>query len=216
MRRLLLIALLTLAACRPTSTQEIVLPTLAPTFPPPPVTVTVGTVIDGELTEADPQDEYRFTARADDTLRLSVFAGAIGFTLLDADRQVIAPGIVQETTIPADGDYILQVTGNVGAYTFSLGDVVPTPAATETAIPEPTGTPTPTPAPLEALGTFQTTISSANPAFGAFNAPDEQHVYTFQGAVGSFVRLQMRRTSGEVDPLLTLYTEDGTAIATDD
>ncbi|MEO1440526.1 MAG: PPC domain-containing protein [Chloroflexota bacterium] len=216
MRRLFLIALVALAACTTAPTEEPILPTLAPTFPPPPQPVVVGSTVTGELTETDPQNEYRFSAAAGDRIGLEVFAGAIGFTLLNDNREIIAPGIVRETTLPAAGEYILQVTGNVGAYEFRITEIVPTPAVTETDIPVLVGTAAPPPRPHPQRGTFQTTISSANPAFGAFNTPDEKHIYTFQGAAGSFVRLRMRRTSGEVDPLLTLYTEDGTAIATDD
>ena len=99
----------------------------------------------------------------------------------------------------------------------------PASASTVFELPSPTDLPTITPT---AIGSFEAffalqptlrgSITSVSPVFGAFNAPSERHLYTFQGIAGTFVRVRMWRTSGELDPLLSLYTPQGQAIAVDD
>ncbi|MFZ4827303.1 MAG: PPC domain-containing protein [Phototrophicaceae bacterium] len=92
-----------------------------------------------------------------------------------------------------------------------------------TAVPSPAELPTITPTSIGSFESFfalqpslRSTITSVSPVFGAFNAPSERHLYTFQGIAKTFVRVRMWRTSGELDPMLSLYTPQGEAIAVDD
>ncbi len=219
MHRLMLLALaVAITACSVNSeSQE--LPTLAPTLPAVPDPIAFDTPTRGTLSDENRFDEYRFFGQANVVVDVQVTEGAIGFALLDANRQPILTALTGPFALPTDANYILQVTGEPGPYLFTLSGTDPTPVAptaTRTPLPVVVAIPTNTPAPLAELGTFQRAISSANPAFGAFNTPDERHVYSFQGVASIYVRLKMQRTSGTVDPILTLYAPDGTAIATDD
>jgi hypothetical protein len=219
MHRLMLLALaVALTACG-AGPDSPTLPTLAPTLPPVPDPITFDAPTTGTLSDDNPSDEYRFFGEADVIIDVQVTEGTIGFALLNADRTPVLTALTGPFALPTDANYILQVTGEPGSYVFTLSGTSPTPVpptATRTPLPVVVAIPTNTPAPLSDLGTFQRAITSANPAFGAFNTPDERHVYSFQGAASLYVRLRMQRTSGTVDPILTLYAPDGTAIATDD
>ena len=92
----------------------------------------------------------------------------------------------------------------------------PPPTATFPPPPTLTPPPSPLPDPFAGRGTRQSTITSTNPAFGAFNTAEERHLYTFQGAAGTFVRLGMQPTSGTLDPVLTLLSPTGQPLAFDD
>lgn len=218
MRQLMLmVCALIVVACTTRAPTE--LPTRVPTFPPPPTNIQLNETVTGTLSSAIDEQQYRFIGTANTPITVVVQEGDVTLALTDESGQQIAQGIIEEQNLPTDSGYILSVSGEAGTYEFSVEAVAPPPTAdppTATPLPVVVAIPTDTPSPLDDLGTFQATISSANPAFGAFNAPEERHVYTFQGAGDSFVRLEMQRTSGTVDPVLTLYTPDGTAIATDD
>lgn len=213
-----LVCALLLGACA-TQTTPADLPTVVPTFPPPPAAIELNQTINGTLVGAGAYTDYRFTVSAAQAITVQVFSGQVSLTLLNSAGQLVAQGIIQEQTPPAAGEYVLRVAGEPGDYSFAVQarDLpTPTPDVTATPVPVVVAIPTDTPSPLDELGTFIASINSATPTFGAFNTPEERHIYTFQGAAGSYMRLRMQRTSGTVDPLLTLFTPDGTAIATDD
>lgn len=89
------------------------------------------------------------------------------------------------------------------------------PLETSTALPQVVGVPTPTP-PYSSLGAFIGKLSSGIVADGNFDENALSHVYLFDGKTGDYVNIEMSRLTGTVDPVLTLYSPTGLAMATDD
>lgn len=217
LRRIALLLLLVMAGCGP-NMNEADLPTLVPSSTPPPQAIDFWLPEAGALSLEDRFRDYRFSASQNDTIEVTAIGQELGLSLIDASGETLSTGVPLRAVIPANGEYTLRVqllSGTAGTYEITLARVGERNPYLPTETPRPV-TPTPTPPPFLALGTQQTVLTSTSPAFGAFNATDERHVYTFQGAQGSHVRLTMRRTSGTLDPLLTLYNPDGVAIAVDD
>jgi hypothetical protein len=222
MRRLLpLLLAVILAACRPT-TEAPALPTLAPTLPPPPAPIEMNGTVEGTLTLDDRFTDFGFEGDAGQRLELTTNGGNFNLLLTDEDGVEVAQGNPLEVSLAEAGDYTVRVqltAGEQADFELTLTELEPPPtdpsafAALPTFTPE---APTPTPEPFAELGTILSEISVGQPIFGAFNAADERHVYTFDSGAGAFARIQMQRTSGNVDPVLTLYSPDGVAIAVDD
>ncbi|MGB1286605.1 MAG: PPC domain-containing protein [Aggregatilineales bacterium] len=88
---------------------------------------------------------------------------------------------------------------------------------TRTRIPERVGVPTPTPD-YSNLGTYIRQLDDTDDEDfrGSLSIRMPVHVYTFAGERGDMVTLDMRRFSGEIDPLLRLYNPDSEVMAMDD
>lgn len=91
----------------------------------------------------------------------------------------------------------------------------PTPTATFTPSETPTSTPTPTP-PYAAFGALAGSLAYGQPVSGVFLSSFERHVYTFDGAAGTYISLQMEALEGGIDPVLRLFDATGAPIAMDD
>lgn len=98
-----------------------------------------------------------------------------------------------------------------------LPTLVPTVTPSPTPLP-PTATPIPSPTPpfYAALGTLIGDIESGAALQGRFNLPDGRDVYRFRASAGAYVSADMEPLSGEVDPLLRLFSPSGSEIAADD
>lgn len=207
MFRLLTAALLLLAACRPD---------VPPVTPPPAARILnfwqpVSAVLAGE------PHIWRFAAQEGDAVRLRALGDDVMLALLSGAGELLGQGKQIETALPADALYTVQVSGS-GPYELSLSYTDrPDPAAvTPSPLPEVVGVPTPTPPYYAALGDIIGALMSGEIRTGAFAGAGERHVYTFAGRAGQYTSIAMRRISGTVDPVLTLYGPDGAALATDD
>ncbi len=213
MRRVFfLLLVLLLAAC---GTADDELPTIAPTLPPPPEPLTLGDPVSGTLTLDQRIARWQFVGTPNLPLLIDLEGDdALTLTLLDPTGFEIASGSALDLTLPLPGVYIVRVqltAGEQADYTLSVAEKIiatPTPTATFT--------PSPTPDPFIDLGTTRAVLLEDQSVFGAFNAPDEGHLYTFEGTANTYVRMAMSSTSGGVDPVLTLYGPSGNAIAVDD
>jgi hypothetical protein len=213
MLRTAFLLLIFLAACQPA------LPT-----PPLPTLASIQILdfwepVSGTLASAEDVQEWRFVGQAGDAIRLRAIGeqADVTLTLQTADGLTLTQGDSLEVTLPASGTYTVLVQGGAGGYQLGLGytdrpnpnERIPTP------IPEVVGVPTPTP-PYSNLGTYIGSLEAGQTLGATFSQPDERHVYIFNGQAGEYVTIQMGRVSGTVDPILTLYTPQGNAMATDD
>jgi hypothetical protein len=214
MRRLsFLLLVLLLAACRPTTDP---LPTAAPTLPPPPEPLTLGDTVTGTLTLENRIARWSFAGTPGLPLLADVTGtgGTLGLALLDPTGTELASGTALDVTLPIPGVYVLRVqltAGEQADYTLTVAEKI-----IATATPTLTPTPSPTPDPFINLGTTRGILVEGQSVFGAFNTAGEEHLYTFEGTANTYVRAEMRGTSGAVDPVLTLYGPGGNAIAIDD
>lgn len=96
-----------------------------------------------------------------------------------------------------------------------LPSVTPTQQDTTTPLPEVVGVPTPTPI-ADSLGTFIGRLSSGDIRISTFTTASQRQVYTFEETAGQYVTIDVIRLSGNVDPLVTLYSPSGNPLATDD
>ncbi len=211
--RIVLILSLVLAACQQAT----------PT--PPLPTLTSVRILDfwepvtDTLASAEEVQEWRFVGQAGDAVSLRAIGQEedVTLTLQTADGLTLTQGNTLEVTLPTSGAYTVLVQGAAGGYELGLGytdrrnpnDPIPTP------IPEVVGVPTPTP-PYSSLGTFVGSLEAGQTLGATFEETDERHVYIFNGETNEYVTIQMGRVNGTVDPILTLYTPQGNAMATDD
>jgi hypothetical protein len=87
----------------------------------------------------------------------------------------------------------------------------------QTLTPSQTYTPSHTPTPVYApLGTLTGRLTLGASVDGSYLSPFERHIYVFDGVADQRVTLEMRATSGSVDPVLTLFDPEGKPLATDD
>jgi hypothetical protein len=212
MRRFPLILLtLLLAAC---AAEPDALPTAAPTLPPPPEPLPLGEPVVGTLTTERPVARWGFAGTPGFLLVADAEGGPLNLALFAPNGSELATGAALDLSLPVAGAYILEVTLTAGTqanYTLTVAEkIIATPTPTLTP------TPTPTPDPFINLGTSRAVLLEGQSVFGAFNAPGEAQLYTFQGEANTFVRVAMTRTSGTVDPLLTLHGPSGNPIAIDD
>ncbi|NWG18014.1 MAG: PPC domain-containing protein [Chloroflexi bacterium] len=207
MFRLLLFALLALAACRPD----------APPETPPSIVRILNFWQAAAGTLAGAPQTWRFAGRSGDVVRLRALGQNVTLALLAEDGTPLGQGGQIETALPADGLYTVLVSGS-GPYELGLSYADrPNPAdSTPSPLPEVVGVPTPTPPYYAALGDLIGALASGETRTGAFAGAGERHVYTFTGRAGQYAAITMRRISGSTDPVLTLYGPDGGALAIDD
>ena len=220
-KAILLLCLCLFSACSPADNAP--LPTLAvlPTLPPQDTAglLNFWQAVNGTLTSAEQVARWHFSGQAGDAIRLRAL-GPVNLALTQAGVTLAEANDTLETTLPEAGLYEVHVrlqSGDSGSYELGLGYTDrPNPASfTATPPPQTVGVPTPTP-PFAALGVFTGALDDGDSLAGAFRAADEQHVYTFEGQRGQYVSVGLSPVSGEVDPLLTLYSPAGAALALDD
>ena len=222
-RTLLLILLLT--ACSSASPvlelpTVAVLPTLVPTATETPIRdLLFWESASGVLNTPEQEDHWRFRAEAGDGITLRAL-GPVTLTLERDGTGIAGPGESLAVTLTTAGDYLVRVRlaeGNSGRYDIGLGySDRPNPASfTATPPPQTVGVPTPTP-PLTGLGTFIDSLGTGSSRAGTLTATDSLHVYTFEGRAGEYTSIAMSPISGEIDPILTLYSPDGLPLAVDD
>ena len=193
------------------------------------------------LTVGDAVRAWHFNGQQGDAVRLRLdakSAGAITLTLQDEAGNTLAQGDDFTFTLPAAGVYsaFVHLTattgGESGVYSLTLSyadrglpSATPTASDTPTATFTPTATPTPsntptetrTPTPIYApLGTLSGRLQVGVTAQGAFLSEFERQIYTFSGATGQTVTIEMVGVGGSVDPVLTLFDPAGQPLATDD
>jgi hypothetical protein len=211
--RIALFLCLTLAACREAT----------PT--PPLPTLTSDRLLDfwepvsDTLASPDEVQEWRFVGQAGDAISLRAIGqeADVTLTLQTASGITLMEGNSLEVTLPTSGTYSVLVEGTTGSYELGLGytdrpnpnEIIPTP------IPEIVGVPTPTP-PYSSLGTFVGNLAGGQTLGATLTESTERHVYIFNGTAGEYVTIQMGRVNGTVDPILTLYSPQGDAMAIDD
>ncbi len=217
----LIVLIVLLSACSPS--QDISpLPTLAvlPTLMPEPQTIQFWEAVSGALTSPEQVDRWQFSGQAGDAIRLQV-RGEANLSLQTSDASILGVGSELNVTLPSNGDYVVLVQlieRESGVYELGLSYTDQANPAEYTATPPPqvVGIPTPTP-PFANLGTFRSVLENGANVGEIFAAgAGRNHVFTFEGSAGEFVTLQMESVSGSIDPLLTLYSPAGAALATDD
>lgn len=210
-----------LSACSPA--QDISpLPTLAvlPTLMPEAQPLNFWEAVSGALTSPEQMDRWQFSGEQGDSISLKT-RGEVNLSLQTGDGSILGVGSQVSVTLPADGDYVVAVQlidRDSGVYELGLSYTDRANPAEYTATPPPqvVGVPTPTP-PFADLGTFRAMLESGQNIGEIFAAgAGRNHVFTFEGQAGQFVTLRMMRVSGTIDPLLTLYSPAGAALATDD
>lgn len=206
-------SVLLLAACGGTS---------SPTMTPPVLAqlMEFWQPVKGVLAAGETQG-WLFAGRSGDAIRVRTLSQATGIvlTLQTQDGTPLTQGAELETTLPADGVYTILIQSTTGGpYELGLGYTDrPNPADyTPTPLPVTVAVPTPTPPYYARLGNQIVAIGSGETLSGTLAAPDERHVYTFDGSSGQFANITLRGTSGGVDPVIALYGPDGAEIASDD
>jgi len=171
--------------------------------------------------EAETSQPFQFVAQGGDAIRATASGDVpFGLTLQAEDGSVIAQSEnLLDATLPAGGIYTVLVRATAaGDYRFTLAYTDrPNPAdATATPVPTEVVTPSATPPYYARLGTFIETIAGGQSRVGRFDAPEVQHVYTFNGRAGQYIGVVMETVSGTVDPVLHLYAPDASEVASDD
>lgn len=162
---------------------------------------------------------YTFAGNAgeDITLRVIGRETAPKLALSTLEGELIAEGDIIQALLSATGDYRVTVSADQsGEYELGLrytNQANPL-AEAPTEIPQVVGVPTPLPV-FAGLGTFIAEIDHNQTIGGMFERPNEQHVYTFSGESGDYVTIELNRVSGEIDPKVTLYNDQGIALALD-
>lgn len=175
----------------------------------------------GHLNSADEAQPFQFVAVKGDAIRAHVLgAGSFRLRLQSATGTVLAQDSNPiDATIPEDGIYTLLIQASAASdYELSLiytdrpnpAEYTPTPLATAIV------TPSATPPYYARLGTFIGEITNGQTPSGTFDAPEVQHVYTFEGVTGQYVTIEMERISGTVDPVVHVYLPSGDELASDD
>jgi hypothetical protein len=210
-----------LSAC--SSAQDISpLPTLAvlPTLASQTQLLNFWEAVSGTLASPEQVDRWQFSGEAGDTVSLQV-RGSVNLSLQSGDGSILGVGSEVNVTLPVEGNYtvavrLVEIESGVYELGLSYTDR-PNPADfTSTPPPQVVGVPTPTP-PFADLGTFRTLLESGMSVGEIFAAgAGRNHVFTFDGRAGQFVTVRMEQVSGSIDPLLTLYSPTGAALATDD
>jgi hypothetical protein len=174
------------------------------------------------LDAATPINLWTFTAQTNDDITLRALGQGIKvrLALFASDGGVIAQGDSVQAIIPTTGIYTIEITregSGDAAGTYDLGlsyTNQPNPSEVPpTAIPVIVGVPTPLPA-FADLGVFIGELAHGT-SDGSELSADTTHVYTFNGQRGQYATLEVRRVFGELDPLLTLYSPQGTPLALD-
>ena len=220
------ILLISLAACTGTSAERPL-----PTFVVPPSTLTgtrmdvekalqfwvpaAGTITTGQI------HRWTFSAAAGDQIRLRAISREATLTLdlKTESGSAVDAGSSIETTLVESGPYVVEVTALEGAGDYEIGlSYTDQPNPNEqlaTPLPQLVGVPSPIPAYAQ-IGAFITSLENNMTIGGQMEADSPSHAYTFNGQQGQYVELEMRRVTGQIDPVLTLYDPEGVAIAIDD
>ncbi len=182
--------------------------------------------VEGSLSSLAESQPFQFVGIEGDAIQVQVQSAAnITLKLEDERGLLLTQGEnALVFTLPQNGVYTLLVQGTPAvSYQLELTYTDrPSPSATATLTPTLTSTPTNTPTPTATLpyyarlGTFIAGLQSNQLRPGDFSAPEERHVYTFEGRARQYVQAQVVRLSGEVDPVIHLFDPNGIEIATDD
>lgn len=186
-------------------------PTLIPSPTPPPEAIALPYAVTGTLTLDERQKRWQFYGGRGAALTLTLEGAGFFASLYAPDGARVTQGAGWSAVLPSDGIYVLELQlreGLESSYTLRLEAQAPTPSAQP---------PTPTAMPFAAQGIFQAALDAADaPVFGALNDPYTEHIYTFEARANAYAQITLQRTSGTVDPLLTLLAPDGSALAIDD
>ncbi len=165
--------------------------------------IEIGDTVTGELTEDAPVAYYIFTAEADTAITIIHQSEDFDsyLVLLDADENVLATnddgaGSLDSKitfTIPADGDYIIQVDsyGNYHRGSVSIGEYELSLAAIELDV-----------------------IEFGEAVDGELTETMTEQIYAFTGSAGDSISVTM--ISDDFDTYLYLYDQDGFEIASND
>ncbi len=164
---------------------------------------------------------WKFLGAAGDRVRLRSITTAddVLLALQNPDEIELASGETIEAELPLDGTYTVFIeSASGGQYELGLGYADrPNPADyTPTPLPVTVTVPTPTPPFDTQLGEFISPIVGGQTLAGAFFAPDDSHIYSFEAGGGEYLTVMMTRESGGLDPVLRLYDPDGAELASDD
>jgi len=179
-------------------------------------TVTLDTPISGTIDDQHPAELYSFAGTAGTSIDVSMTAQS---TSLDPYLLVLDPkgreivrdddidkdhhdAAIHALPIPETGTYVIVATRYGQDFGGSTGDfdlTVSSSAAESTA----TG--------IFSQGTGYNSLLS-----GTLNANNSEQVYTFRAAAGDVISIQLTKTSGDLDPNLTLTDNLGTTIALND
>jgi hypothetical protein len=165
-------------------------------------------------------DGWQFSAQFGDPIRIRIIGIAAILTLQTVDGYVLQRGTSIETTLPSGGIYTVVVqslSADGGDYEIGLSyadrpnpnDTIPSP------LPEVVGVPTPVIA-YDQLGIYSGLLTAGETVSGTVAAGAEDHLYTFEGAFGSYAQLDLRRVFGNFNPRLTLYDPSGVPVAMDE
>jgi hypothetical protein len=176
--------------------------------------------VQGQIAAGETQG-WRFAGSAGDAIRLRALSDNSGLTLslLAPDGSPVMTGAEISATLPATGAYTVLVTSlEAGQYELGLGYTDrPNPAdVTNTPIPVTIAVPTPTPPYYAALGEFIGVVTAGQAISGTLANPGTQHIYTLDAVAGTWLTATLRRASGSVDPVLSLFAPGGVALASDD
>lgn len=206
-----------LAACQP---QPVELPTQA-AFTQSRI-LNYDTQVSGVLSTPQELHLWQFVGRQNDRATLRVIAppGSIQVSVLSETGSIVAQNPDTEFTLPVSGIYTVNVTLSSterAAYQLGLQSLTSATAVPPTVTPAPVviaiATPTP---PFLALGDLIGELTPVQPAEGRITDIQDEHLYIFTGERGMYVNLTLRRTSGRLDPLITLYDPEGQPLALDD
>ncbi|HUN09836.1 MAG TPA: PPC domain-containing protein [Aggregatilineales bacterium] len=193
---------------------------------PPPTAPVLTQLIDywvpvqGQLSAGETQG-WRFAGSAGDAIRLRALSNAASLTLslVEPGGSMLQTGSEITVTLPSTGAYTVLVTSSeTGQYELGLSYTDrPNPAdVTNTPIPVTVAVPTPTPPYYAELGEFIGLASSGSQINGTLDQVDTRHIYTIEGRANLYLTASLRRASGSVDPVLSLFAPGGLELAADD
>jgi hypothetical protein len=174
-----------------------------------PIPITYGDAVSGTIDDDNPEQDYIFSAVADDTVRIQMTAPAASeldsfVQLVDIEGTVIAenddivPGQNRnsslQVTLPADGEYTIRATrytgdtappDSAGAYDLTLEFVDPA-----------------------LVGVNQTILPIQDGETISNSVSEEQYLmfYSFTANSGDVVTIDVNTASGDLDAVLYLYT----------
>lgn len=198
-----------------------------PDAPSPAATVTLPAVrsltlwepVDSRLSAGE-NEVWTFVGQQGDNVSLRALGESVKLelALFSPEGVLLREGESILMQLDATGIYSVRVQGVSGAGEYQIGlglsdrpnpnDISGTPLSVVV------GVPTPLPATAN-LGAFITQLADGQTVGETLTSAETPHVYTYEGAAGQYVTVAMTRVSGEIDPIVTLYTPDGLPLATD-
>ncbi len=193
---------------------------------PPPTAPVLTQLLDywipvqGQLSAGETQG-WRFAGSAGDAIRLRALSNVanLSLSLLEPGGTTLQRGSEIAATLPTTGAYTVLVSSTeAGQYELGLSYTDrPNPAdVTNTPIPVTVAVPTPTPPYYAELGNFVGLLNSGSSPSGTLDQVDTRHIYTIEGSANLYLTATLRRASGSVDPVLSLFAPDGLELAADD